>query len=98
MRLYHKIAEMKKCLLPSQSQKESYAAVLGYANSSRRLEQVYNGQPKKKPNTTVIRPARSSRKLVEVYNGDTLYLTGIAMQSCGVHPEKSMFTFFCVPY
>ena len=47
---------------------------LGYAITSRRLDVVYNDQPKNKYlNATVIRPARSSRKLVEVSTVETLY-------------------------
>ena len=48
-------------------------AALGYAITSRRLNEVYNDQQKNKYlNAAVIRPARSSRKLVEVYSRDTL--------------------------
>ena len=91
---------MKKCLSLSRSQKRSYAAALGHANGSRRLGEVYNGQPKKKPNVAVRAPARSNRKLVEVYNGDILYPTGIAnvanncyisaiMQCLSNHPKMT---------
>ena len=36
---------MKRCLSLSHSQKRSYTAALGYANSSGRLEEAYKGQP-----------------------------------------------------
>ena len=69
----------RPCMLSRMSwsqscQKWFNAAALGYAITSRRLDEVYNDQPKNKYlNATVIRPARSSRKLVEVSTVETLY-------------------------
>ena len=100
-RLSRENTKMKKCLSLSRSQKRSYAAALGHANGSRKLGEVYNGQPKKKPNVAVRPPERRSRrKLVEVYNGDILYPTGVAnvanncyisaiMQCLSNHPKMT---------
>ena len=59
--------------------------VLSGRTCKRRLGEVYNGQPKKKPNVAVREPARSSRKLVEVYNGDILYPTAITNVANNCH-------------